>query len=558
MVLLRKRLACCTWNKEICNSIDFDQPSYGIMTYNGLESCILSANTYEDESVTSRGDECQTDEDDSSCSSNNVSGSLSSHSNSTMMKMDEHQSDDQWEHLETTKQSISKEKLSSQISHVEMMKEKFAKLLLGEDTTGGSKGHSSALSLSNSITKLAASVFGELWKLEPLPDEKKSRWRREMEWLLSPTNYMVELVPAKQYDNNGRTLEIMRPKARVDVHMNLPALLKLDSMLLETLDTMTNTGFWYEEDNQAEGKSKSVKEGKRWGLPIPHVPIGGLSGEERKKLLYQAKIVHQIFKAAKSINEHILLEMPLPKIIGEALPKSGKASLGDDLYRILNTTSSSSTGMLNILNLKSEHTALDTINRLEAAVYAWKERIVIQKTTTKSPARTPWSLKDPSMELDKIELLIVRAELLLQQIRNRYPNLPQTFLDVMKIQYGKDIAYAILEAYSRVLGNLAFNILTRFGDICQEDVSVDPNSPMAMYSLPGVKITGICISSVSSRHILFDKMNNIEGKLSLLKAEKASYTACLSDDTNADSVTATPSRCCIGKEVCFTPTKMSP
>ncbi|KAM0046533.1 putative PRONE domain, Rop guanine nucleotide exchange factor [Helianthus debilis subsp. tardiflorus] len=294
------------------------------MAYNGPGSCIQSANTCEDESVTSKRDECHTDEDSSSCCSNNVSGSLSFPS-----KMDD-QEPDEWEHSANPRQCVVIEKRSS---HVDIMKEIFAKLLLGEDLTGGSKGHSSALALSNSITKLAASVFGELRKLEPLPDEKKNRWRREMEWLLSPTNYMVELI--------------MRPKARVDVHMNLPALLKLDSMLimgriglsfhikgkgvrwvqshlrctLEMLDVMMNTEFWYEEVSQAERKGESVKEGRRWWPLMPHVPVGGLSGEERKKILNQAKIVHQIFMATKSINETILLEMPIPKIIGEVLPK---------------------------------------------------------------------------------------------------------------------------------------------------------------------------------------------------------------------------------------------
>lgn len=62
--------------------------------------------------------------------------------------------------------------------------------------------------MTNVGEKLAASVFGELWKLEPLPEERKSEWRREMEWLLAPTNYMVELVPAKQNDANGQTLEV--------------------------------------------------------------------------------------------------------------------------------------------------------------------------------------------------------------------------------------------------------------------------------------------------------------------------------------------------------------
>ncbi|KAH7835730.1 hypothetical protein Vadar_029291 [Vaccinium darrowii] len=49
-----------------------------------------------------------------------------------------------------------------------------------------------------------------------------------------------------------------------------------------------------------------------------------------------------------------------------------------------------------------------------------------------------------------------------------YPNLAQTFLDVGKIQYGKDVGHPIVEAYSRALQNLAFKILTRMGDICQK------------------------------------------------------------------------------------------
>lgn len=40
-------------------------------------------------------------------------------------------------------------------SDMEMMKERFAKLLLGEDMSGGGKGVSSALALSNAITNLA-------------------------------------------------------------------------------------------------------------------------------------------------------------------------------------------------------------------------------------------------------------------------------------------------------------------------------------------------------------------------------------------------------------------
>lgn len=38
---------------------------------------------------------------------------------------------------------------------IELMKEKFAKLLLGEDMSGGGKGVPSAVALSNAITNLA-------------------------------------------------------------------------------------------------------------------------------------------------------------------------------------------------------------------------------------------------------------------------------------------------------------------------------------------------------------------------------------------------------------------
>lgn len=93
--------------------------------------------------------------------------------------------------------------------------------------------------------------------------------------------------------------------------------------------------------------------------------------------------------------------------------------------------------MLSALQLKSEHSALEVINRLEAAVFSWKERIT-EHVSGKSPVRTSWSfIKDPITELERMELLSDRAEFLLQQLKTRFPNLPQTFLDVTKVQYGK-------------------------------------------------------------------------------------------------------------------------
>lgn len=85
---------------------------------------------------------------------------------------------------------------------------------------------------------------------------------------------------------------------------------------------MVNTEFWYSEvGSRAEGRSRSGGQSMRWWLPSPRVPPIGLSEIERKRLLHQGKLIHQVFKAAKSINENVLAEMPIPATVRDALPK---------------------------------------------------------------------------------------------------------------------------------------------------------------------------------------------------------------------------------------------
>nr|GLL48763.1 rop guanine nucleotide exchange factor 14-like isoform X1 [Ipomoea trifida] len=486
----------------------------GVTTYDGLESCIKQSQSYDNESSTSRCDKSVTDslfDDDSSSTSSNTAfmSSLSSQ-RATTVKKDSH-GPEAWEFSASPQHFCVKEKAASQsfeYSDMEAMRVKFSKLLLGEDMTGGSNGLSTALALSNAISSLSASVFGELWKLEPLSEEKKRKWQQEMEWFLSPTNYMVELVPATQNGNNGSTFEIMTPKARPDIQMNLPALQKLDTMLIETLDSMVETEFWYSEvGSRAEGRSRSAGQSKRWWLPSP---------------------------------------------------QSAKVNLGEDLYKVLSVESASFDDMIDALNLRSEHSALETINRLEAAVLVWKEKLAEQAEDNKSPIRTSWSfIKDPTFELDRIDLSLNHAEALLQKIKTRYPNLPHTFLDMMKIQYGKDIGHAVLEAYSRVLGNLAFTILTRIGEILQEDILSNPNSPAAACHLPGLRIPGTPGSPAPGshrvRHSLIDQMNKVDGRASFSCRTNASDLDLDSVSSMRGLITATPSRrrgWCLSREVC--------
>ena len=56
----------------------------------------------------------------------------------------------------------------------------------------------------------AASIFGEQRKLEPMPPERKARWRKEISWLLSVSDYIVEFVPSQQKSKDGTSMEVIQ------------------------------------------------------------------------------------------------------------------------------------------------------------------------------------------------------------------------------------------------------------------------------------------------------------------------------------------------------------
>lgn len=554
-----RRLACCRRRAEDI-SLDFDEQER-VVTYNGLES-ILNSCAYDTESHggsgISGGEGCTVtdspDEDATSSFSSSKDAYSSSFSSQclTSSKQEEEQALIEWEPLQGLHHLCVKGKApityTMHVADVEAMKERFAKLLLGEDVSGGAKGMSTALALSNAITNLSASVFGEFWKLEPLSEERKCKWRREMDWLLSPTSYMVELVPGKQNGANGRMLEIMTPKARSDVHMTLPALQKLDSMLIEVLGSMVNTEFWYAEGgSRAEGRTgnNGSRQSKKWWLPSPRVPESGLSLTQRKRLGFHAKFVYQVLKAAKSINEQILLQIPIPAAVKDALPKSAKASLGEDIYQAITAESCSVQDILLSLNLKTEHSVLDTVNRLEGAIFAWKHS-VSDESSKRSPIRYPWYfMRDTGSEAEKLRIWIDRAEALVQLLKIRFPNLPQTFVDVTKVRYNKDVGYSIVEAYSRVLVNLAFSILSRIGDILQEDDMKKPTTPISTLKFDffsDVYLAGITETPPGHiRRSLIHQINRVDGRFCSFKESEVNDEDCCCLDNKARIVTVTKS-----------------
>ncbi|KAG8376965.1 hypothetical protein BUALT_Bualt09G0119200 [Buddleja alternifolia] len=382
------------------------------------------------------------------------------------------------EEVEEPKRKL--EKQGSSLSELEMMKERFAKLLLGEDMSGCGNGVCTALAISNAITNLCATLFGQIWRLEPLKLEKKLMWRREMDWLLCVSDHIVELIPSWQTFPDGTKLEVMTSRPRSDLYINLPALRKLDNMLLEILESFDSSEFWYVDQGiiapEADGSSSFRKplpgQENKWWLPVPRVPPGGLTEDSRKMLQYRRDCTNQILKAAMAINNSALAEIEIPDSYLESLPKNGKASLGDLIHRYINSDQFSPECLLDCLDLSSEHHALEIANRVEATIYVWRRKMNSKPlhSTLRSNSKSSWEIvKDFVSDADKREVLADRAESLLLCLKQRFPGLPQTTLDMSKIQYNKDVGKSILESYSRVLESLAFNIVARIDDLLYVD-----------------------------------------------------------------------------------------
>ncbi|KAD0137585.1 hypothetical protein R6Q59_035649 [Mikania micrantha] len=362
--------------------------------------------------------------------------------------------------------------MASKISEMELMKERFAKLLLGEDMSGSGKGVCTALAISNAITNLCATAFGQLWRLEPLQSEKKQMWLREMDCLLCVSDHIVELIPSWQTFPDGSKLEVMTCRPRSDIFINLPALRKLDNMLLDILDEFkSNPEFWYVDHGIVAKPPQRNQE--KWWLPVPRVPPGGLQEDTRKQLTHKRECANQILKAAMAINSAALAEMEVPESYYESLPKNGRACLGDVIYRYITSEQFTAECLLDCLDVSSEQVALEIANRVEASIYIWRKRVHSRPTLpnpNRSAAKASWDMvKDLMADGYKRDSLADRAESLFLCLKHRFPGLTQTSLDISKIQHNKDVGKSILESYSRVLESLSFNIVARIDDLLYVD-----------------------------------------------------------------------------------------
>lgn len=114
----------------------------------------------------------------------------------------------------------------------------------------------------------------------------------------------------------------------------------------------------------------------------------------------------------------------------------GKSSVGDSIYRYM-----SGSGrffpeqLLDCLNIASEHEAVQLADRVEASMYTWRRKACL--SNSKSSWNMVKDLMSNTERTDKNYVMAERAETLLFCLKQRYPELSQTSLDICKIQYNK-------------------------------------------------------------------------------------------------------------------------
>jgi len=80
------------------------------------------------------------------------------------------------------------------------------------------------------------------------------------------------------------------------------------------------------------------------------------------------------------------------------------------------------------MNLSSEHKVVDLKNKIEASIVIWKRKM------NQKDNKSAWG---SAVSLEKRELFEERAETILLLIKHRFPGIPQSALDISKIQFNR-------------------------------------------------------------------------------------------------------------------------
>ncbi|CAN1775136.1 Rop guanine nucleotide exchange factor 12 [Linum perenne] len=218
--------------------------------------------------------------------------------------------------------------------------------------------------------------------------------------------------------------------------------------------------FTYVSRDAPDSEKGSKRKEEKWWLPTVKVPANGLSESARRFIQIQKDSVNQVLKAAMAINAQVLSEMEIPESYIESLPKNGRISLGDSAYKNITVECFDPDQFLSTMDLSSEHKILDLKDRIEASIVIWKRKM------NQKDGKSAWA---SGISIEKREVFEERAETILIIMKQRFPGIPQSALDISKIESNRDVGQAILESYSRILESLAFTVLSRIEDVLYSD-----------------------------------------------------------------------------------------
>lgn len=108
--------------------------------------------------------------------------------------------------------------------------------------------------------------------------------------------------------------------------------------------------------------------------------------------------------------------------------QNGRASLGELIYRSITVEFFDPLQFLSTMDLSSEHKVLDLKNRIEASIVIWKRKM------HHKDGKSAWG---SAISLEKRELFEERAETILLLLKQQFPGIPQSSLEISKIQYNK-------------------------------------------------------------------------------------------------------------------------
>jgi hypothetical protein len=362
-------------------------------------------------------------------------------------------------------------------TEVEEMKARFSRMLLGEDLSGGDQARTGAMTISNAITNLAAGTFGEMRRLEPLPESNVTTWNRELEWYITPTQHIVVREADWKELPGGERVEIMVSRQRRDIAETLPALLEADLAIQGILESYAERGFSYRKRDQTDAAAK----GGRWWTEVPVIPEGGLADAERGKLHVHLLKLKKIMELCGRENQAAMARMTLPVSEIQRMPHNAKDILPPKLYRDLHppaapaapaaaagsSSASSASAFLNVDDFIARHgidtpvKALEMVSLLEKVLVIWRRKA--------------------SHKGSKFEM----ASRLIADLKARFPGMRQTELEVARINNNKDIGHAVIEALSRVLESRAATLISRILEVTEKDDEEKKRSDPLALSLEG-------------------------------------------------------------------------